>query len=253
VLKHQAEATAQRFLDEHASSLPDDRRTLGRALDDFIAHSERERRLRASTTAEYWRIAKRLCALPWHGELTWQERPLDTFIGDDLVALRAELVDAGRNASTVNHYRRIVRGAVGTRANSPALAWEWMSAKVESEGKLRFYDPAQLARLKGNAHSPLDVAIYTLAAEGLGHEIGWRPACLQPRLAERRARVLPARQPVAQQPDRMLLRLAIVLGRETDRAVQIPLSLHRPLGGRDQRPRTAAAGRRLRPSAPGTR
>jgi integrase len=39
-----------------------------------------------------------------------------------------------------------------------------MSAKVESEGKLRFYDPAQLVRLKAHAHSPLD-AIYTLAAE----------------------------------------------------------------------------------------
>jgi phage shock protein A len=29
----------------------------------------------------------------------------------------------------VNHYRRIVRGASGTHASSPALAWEWMSAK----------------------------------------------------------------------------------------------------------------------------
>ena len=50
--KPQAEAAAQRVLDEHASSLPDDRRTLRRALDDFIVHSERERGLRASTTAE---------------------------------------------------------------------------------------------------------------------------------------------------------------------------------------------------------
>ncbi|MBV8733258.1 MAG: hypothetical protein JO120_00610, partial [Solirubrobacterales bacterium] len=40
-----------------------------------------------------------------------------------------------------------------------------MSAKVESEGKLRFYDSAQLIRLKAHAHSPLDAAIYTLAAE----------------------------------------------------------------------------------------
>ncbi len=161
----QAEATAQRFLDEHASSLPDDRRTLGRALDDFIAHSERKRNLRASTTAEYRRIAKWLCARPWRNELTWRDRPLDTFGGEDLVELRSELVDAGRNASTVNHVRRIVRGAFGTHASSPALAWEWMSAKVESEGQLRFYDPAQLVRLKAHAHSPLDAAIYTLAAE----------------------------------------------------------------------------------------
>jgi integrase len=163
--KAQAETAAQRFLDEHATSLPDDRRTLKRALDDFIAHSERERKLRASTTAEYRRIANWLCDQAWRGGLTWEERPLDTFSSEDLVAVRSELVNAGRNASTVNHVRRVIRGAFGAHASSPALAWEWMSAKVESDGKLRFYDPAQLTWLKAHAHSSLDVAIYTLAAE----------------------------------------------------------------------------------------
>ena len=163
--KAQAETAAQRFLDEHATSVPDDRRTLKRALDDFIAYSECERKLRASTTAEYRRIANWLCDRAWRGELTWGERPLDTFSSADLVAVRSELVNAGRNASTVNHVRRIIRGAFGAHASSPALAWEWMSAMVESEGKLRFYDPAQLMRLKAHAHSPLDAAIYTLAAE----------------------------------------------------------------------------------------
>jgi integrase len=163
--KAQAEAAAQRFLDAHATSLPDDRRTLRRALDDFIAHSERERKLRASTTAEYQRIATWLCDRSWRAGTTWNDRPLDTFTAEDLTALRDEMVQAGRNASTVNHVRRIVRGAFGAHASSPALAWKWMSAKVESEGKLRFYDPAQLMRLKAHAHSPLDAAIYTLAAE----------------------------------------------------------------------------------------
>jgi integrase len=163
--KTQAEATAQRFLDEHATTLPDDRRTLRRALDDFIAHSERERKLRASTLAEYHRIANWLCARPWRPNLPWRDRPLDTFAAEDLLQLRAELVDAGRNASTVNHVRRVVRGAFGTHASSPALAWPWMSSKVESEGQLRFYDPAQIALLKAYAHGPLDVAVYTLAAE----------------------------------------------------------------------------------------
>jgi integrase len=79
--------------------------------------------------------------------------------------LRAELVAAGRNADTLNHYRRIVRGAFGTHPVSPALAWQWSAAKPESEGQLRFYDPAQIAELKRHAHSALDVAIYTLAAE----------------------------------------------------------------------------------------
>ncbi len=163
--KAQAEAAAQRFLDEHAAALPDDRRTLRRALDDFIAHSERERKLRASTIAEYRRIAARLCERPWRGHETWRERPLDTFTAEDLVAIRTELVQADRDASTVNHVRRIIRGAFGTHASSPALAWPWMSAKVESEGQLRFYDPAQLIGLKRHAYSSLDAAVFTLAAE----------------------------------------------------------------------------------------
>ena len=39
--KAQAEAAAQRFLDDHATSVPADRRTLRRALDDFIAQRAR--------------------------------------------------------------------------------------------------------------------------------------------------------------------------------------------------------------------
>lgn len=161
----QAEAAAQRFLDEHATVLPDDRRTLRRALDDFIVHSQRERKLRASTLAEYRRIAARLCERPWRGVEPWRDRPLDTFSAGDLVAIRTELVQAGRDASTVNHVRRVIRGVFGTHASSPALAWQWMSAKVESEGQLRFYDPAQLIQLKRHAHSSLDAAVFTLAAE----------------------------------------------------------------------------------------
>jgi hypothetical protein len=64
---------------------------------------------------------------------------------------------------------------------------------------------------------------------GLRDEVGRRPARLQPRLAERLARVLAARKPVTQHRDRMLSRLALVLSREADRAVHIPLSLHRDL------------------------
>lgn len=62
--KAQAEAAGQAFLDEHASSVPDDRRTLRRALDDFIAYSERERKLRASTVHEYRRIASACASDP---------------------------------------------------------------------------------------------------------------------------------------------------------------------------------------------
>jgi integrase len=40
-----------------------------------------------------------------------------------------------------------------------------MTHKVESEGKLRFYTPAQVRRLIAEAHTDLDAAIYTLATE----------------------------------------------------------------------------------------
>src|ERR1019366_2472698 len=55
----------------------------------------------------------------------------------------------------------------------------------------------------------------------LRHAFRRRPALLQPRLAERPPRVLAARESVAQNPDRMRSRLALVLGRETDRPVPI--------------------------------
>ena len=71
--------------------------------------------------------------------------PLDTFDAADLLAFRQELIDAKRGASTVNHYRRVVRGIFGTAPSSPALAWPWMTHKVESEGKLRFYTPDRSA------------------------------------------------------------------------------------------------------------
>jgi hypothetical protein len=71
---------------------------------------------------------------------------LDTFTDDDLLAVRQELAKAKRSADTVNHYRRVVRGIFGTHRSSPALAWAWMALKVESEGKLQFYTPAQVRK-----------------------------------------------------------------------------------------------------------
>jgi integrase len=161
----QARAEAQRFLDDHASVSPEHRRTFGLASLAFLAYCEGERALRASTLHDYRRITERLSERPWRQGLTWRDRPLDTFTERDILAVRGELVAAGRTADTLNHHRRVVRGVFGTSAVSPALAWQWAAAKPESEGQLRFYTPPQLAALKGHAHSSLDVAIYTLAAE----------------------------------------------------------------------------------------
>jgi integrase len=165
ITEKQAQAKSQRFLDEHAIATPEHRRTFGLACEAFLTYCERERGLRASTLHDYRRIAERLCERLWRKGETWRDRRLDSFTERDSLVVRGELVRAGRNADTLNHYRRIVRGAFGTHPLSPALAWKWAGAKPESEGQLRFYTPAQLVALKRHAHSPLDVAIFTLAAE----------------------------------------------------------------------------------------
>jgi integrase len=160
----QARAAAQRFLDDHASAAPEHRHTFRLACEAFLAYCEQERGLRASTLHEYRRIAQRLSERPWR-QGTWRDRPLDSFAEHDILDLRAEMLAAGRNVDTLNHYRRVIRGAFGTHPTSPALAWRWAAAQPESEGQLRFYTPDQVGALKRSAASTLDAAIYTLAAE----------------------------------------------------------------------------------------
>jgi integrase len=156
---------AQAFAASHAADTPDFRRTFNVALTTFLAYCEEERGLRGSTLHDYRKIGNRLAERKWRGELTWADRPLDTFADLDLVAVRRELVAAKRGADTLNHYRRVIRGVFGTHATSPALAWEWKAHRVESEGKLSFYTPEQVRRLVAHAPSELDAAVYTLATE----------------------------------------------------------------------------------------
>ncbi len=156
---------AQAFAAEHSTDTSDARRSFRVALDSFVRYCTQEKGLRGSTMHEYKKIGERLAARLWRGELTWADRPLDTFTDDDLLAVRQELAKAKRSADTVNHYRRVVRGIFGTHRSSPALAWAWMGQKVESEGKLRFYTPKQVSLLVAQAYSPLDAAVYTLATE----------------------------------------------------------------------------------------
>jgi integrase len=163
--KAQAEAAAQAFLDRHASEGPEARRLFGRACDDFLTACEREKGLRGSTLHEYRRITLALRERSWRPEVTWADRPLDAFTESDVLAVRAELIDAGRSPYTLNHYRRVVRGVFGSGPLSVAHAWRFMAVKPEAEGKLRFYTPSQLAALKAAAVSDLDRAVYTLAVE----------------------------------------------------------------------------------------
>jgi integrase len=154
---------AQAFAAEHATDTPDVRRTFRVALDAFLRYCEQERGLRGSTLHDYRKIGNRLAGRKWRGELTWADRPLETFTGGDLLTVRSELAE--RSADTLNHYRRVVRGIFGTHASSPALAWEWKAHRVESEGKLSFYTPEQARRLVAHAPTELDAAVYTLATE----------------------------------------------------------------------------------------
>jgi integrase len=156
---------ARAFAAEHSADGPDDRRRYRAALAAFLARSSNERSLRGSTLANYRILGEGMGRRPWRADLTWADRPLDTFSAADLLAFRQELLDAKRGASTLNHYRRVARGIFGTAPSSPALAWPWMTAKVESEGKLRFYTPAQVRLLIAKAHTNMDKAIYTLATE----------------------------------------------------------------------------------------
>jgi integrase len=156
---------AEAFAAEHSHDTIDGRRAFRAATAAFVRHCEDEKGLRGSTLHEYRRIGARLAERQWRSGMTWADRPLDNFSADDLLKVRRELLAAKRNPSTLNHYRRIVRGVFGTHASSPALGWAWSGHKAESEGKLRFYNPAQVRRLIAEAHSAEDEAIFTLATE----------------------------------------------------------------------------------------
>ena len=147
--------------DGHAEHAP----AFGAAVDEFVGRCAREKGLRGSTLHGYKAIAERLAGRPWRRDSTWADRVLDTFTDHDLLVVRLELVEAGRCAETVNHYRRVVRGIFGTHRSVAALAWSGWPDKAESEGKLRFYTPEQVERLIAQAYADMDAAIYTLATE----------------------------------------------------------------------------------------
>jgi integrase len=156
---------AEAFSTQHSTVPVSSRGTFRSGLDAFLQYCEQEKGLRGSTLHEYRRIGERLAERPWRPGLTWADRVLDTFDEWDLLSVRRELVETGRSPDTLNHHRRVIRGAFGTHPASPALAWEWMPPKVESEGKIRFYTPEQVERLIVEAYSEEDEAIYTLATE----------------------------------------------------------------------------------------
>ncbi|MHB8491153.1 MAG: tyrosine-type recombinase/integrase [Solirubrobacteraceae bacterium] len=156
---------AEGFAAEHSYDTLDGRRAFGVALASFLRDLEVEKGLRGSTVHGYRRIGTGLSERPWRSGMSWAERPLDNFAGDDLLVVRRELVQAKRSPHTLNHYRRVVRGVFGTHPGSPALAWPWSGQREESEGRLRFYTPEQVRKLLAQARSDVDRAIFTLATQ----------------------------------------------------------------------------------------
>ena len=163
--KGQAIALKEQFLADHSRSrAPSARKSFAKARADFISRCAREKRLRRSTLHGYEQIGERLGLRPWRGGKTWDDRQLGSFTERDVLGVYEEMLEADRAPDTLNHYRRVIRGIVGTATGSPALAWEWMPSKPDSN-KLHVYTPAQVAQLKAYAYSDLDRDLCTLATE----------------------------------------------------------------------------------------
>lgn len=121
----EAHVRAEAFVAARSPSATDGRRTFSAAHTAFLRYCAEERGLRGSTLHEYAKIGERLAARLGRGTRRWADRPLDTFAPEELLAVRRALVDSGRSADTLNHYRRVIRGIFGTHPTSPALVWAW--------------------------------------------------------------------------------------------------------------------------------
>jgi integrase len=159
----QAHAKAQEFLDDHAESVPEDRMTLGRAVDRLIAQRE-EKGLVGGTLRSYRNIGK-LLGERGPKQRPWSGRALDSFTVEEISAVRSELVKAGRAPGTINQWRVVVRGLWGTRKGSPALGWDWKALSTDPKDDLDFYRPDEAARLIAAADDDTDAAIFTLAVQ----------------------------------------------------------------------------------------
>lgn len=164
--RREAEALAQTFLANNTNaSTTDTRQSFGRALERFYTYCAQEKGLARGTIAGYKIMGDVLCARSWRKDLTWKDRPLDSFTEGDLLALRQEMLDAGLDPITINHYRRVLRGAF--EKSGPIMAWNWVAVKNrdKSKGSIRFYTPSQVAQLLGHAVSDVDRATYILGAQ----------------------------------------------------------------------------------------
>lgn len=162
--RQQAEAAAQRFLDEHADSVPDDRKTFGRAVQEYLQRCREVRDLSPNTMRPYEATCEHLCKRAWRSA-TWRERPLDTFESTDIKAVESELRDRHVHNHTLNWWRGIVRGIFG-KHHPVVQCWEWSAiGKNVSRGKLQYYKPEQVAKLYEHAADLRDLVAYTLATE----------------------------------------------------------------------------------------
>jgi integrase len=157
-----AEAAGREFLDAHAAAVPEDRLTLGRAVDRLI-DAKRDKGLVGGTLCSYRNIGKRLCERG--SDRPWKDRLLYSFTAQEVAATRHELVAAKRAPGTINPWRVVVRGVFGTHRGSPALAWDWKALPNDPKDDLDFYGPEEAARLIAAAKDDVDAAIFPLAVQ----------------------------------------------------------------------------------------
>jgi hypothetical protein len=124
---------AEAFVEEQSTENLSARCTFRAAVDEFTRYCAEEKGLRGSTLHGYGSIGERLAARPWRDGLVWGDCGLDTFTRDDVMDVRRELIAVGRNAETLNHYRRVVRGVFGTHPMLPFTPSPARSARRLSE------------------------------------------------------------------------------------------------------------------------
>lgn len=157
----QALVAAQAHMDKGAKTIPADRRTFTRSWEDFLASKAKVKKpLRGSTLHSYQNIVR---TLGRRDGSKWADRPVASFTSDEVLTVMTELEDLDRAASTINHYRRVLRAILG---NEICREWPHLSEEPEeSNGKLRFYDPDQVRRLTEEATCDTERTIFTLATQ----------------------------------------------------------------------------------------
>lgn len=135
-----------------------------RYVEELISEKERTPNTIAGYRSIINVLSKRTSGRGKIAQTAWGERTIDTFDGEEIKALRTELITK-RGQQTVNKYRTIIRGVFGDQSpQAKAFPWKPLS-REKARGSIQFYTEDEVALVVANAASDLDALAYTLAAE----------------------------------------------------------------------------------------